>query len=426
MSIFDKQEEKDTTMDAARPADPPRPTVTPSDAETDSGRRDDVPAPAPAPPAQLTPRCSHRRAAVYFVYSIVVTVLSVYNALSEGSFSWSSEGSICDENVVFGLLAVIEASGLAFGVGMSIRQYLTPNGGSTWSDMLSEPHLLALEAMAGEGETGRELFVAGLAGTFCQGVIGYMAFKGVPMLQEGVGADDVVFMVLAFLWLLGGLFVSCNGLNNASTVDMICSCFGLVILPFMIEVMAAYYFIRSADSVPNSAQFLVDAIATVPLGFITIALLLGPRLLSLYKLLYWVARATGCSAKCLDFVGRVHPERCLLLVEQTLGLINVLDPEETINSIFSPGANASPSPSETEGTEAAGVTPEDVSGDGQASLPAEDQEKTVESQVLAETGGRKTIEHHLVDWALEIVKCVLLYQAVSLPYAVYFPTSLNR
>ena len=240
-----------------------RKRTTSSDMAEPEPRQESTSAPTP----RLPPGGSHWRAAGCFVYSIVLTALSVYNALATESFSWASGSSMVDKNVVFGISAVLEASGMAFGMSMSMLWHLKGNEGGLSGDLLAEPYIMALEGMFGEGARGETLFLTGLVGAICQGIIACVTYLAVPIRREGKGFEAIVLGGVSLAGVLFVVFViaKLNTGNDGKYFGVFASA-SFLFFALLYEASEAYYLIVSGASVVTCALVVMDALAIVPLG----------------------------------------------------------------------------------------------------------------------------------------------------------------
>ncbi|CAM9816231.1 unnamed protein product [Scytosiphon promiscuus] len=291
----------------------------------------DTPSQQEPPPPRL-----RWKVVAFFVYSILQAVFSVWNALATGSFS-STSGYFWEENVVFYLSAVSETSGLAFGIGMATRQYTKAGDQSLWSDMLSEPYVLAFEGMFAEGERGRALFLQGLKGTVCQGLV-VMIFYTAGWAGSDVG--PILYIVFLCALLLAILIFDMRSLTNYELVIGVCVYSFFVSLVLGVEALEIRFLLRSGTSFQEGLLVLVDALAILPITIVILVLSAGGPLYGLYKLTRGTARRC-CPSTCGSLSEGQYPRaaRAKSFFKRHLVAMNIFDADETTAN-----TNASPVP----------------------------------------------------------------------------------
>lgn len=236
----------------------------------------------------------------------------------------------------------MEASALAFGVAMSMLEYTKTNERGLWRDMLSEPDLIALEGMLGEGERGRTLVRVGLKGSAWQlfAIVIYTAYVTwldwelllaysycFPFVLLGMGSAIIFKTRIAFRHVL-----------HVFTFYLL--------LALAIEGTAAYYLLLAEVSFRNTTLGVLDAFTIVPLDVAAVSVYL-PWLATIYHKMQTIVVAIRSSSPRAPLRFRENVEApcdCCFLrpVSRFLERINVYEPEENGQRRAPQDSNSSP------------------------------------------------------------------------------------
>lgn len=223
-------------------------------------------------------RRSTARVAFHLAYAIAQAVLSVWNALATQSFSAAQEQDSFwwSDRSVFAISAILEAVGLTFGLCMALLQYSVARERGLWSDMMSEPYMIAIEGMFDEGETGEFFFRVGLMGIYILFLCFLLANTVLSMLsgQNAIGVAFLGVSVLAGRKTLVSL-VRCVRYRGWAAAELPAPnmVYILCVAPLLwIEAMEASILIRSDVSISNVFLVALDVVVVLPLAILTVGL----------------------------------------------------------------------------------------------------------------------------------------------------------
>lgn len=307
--------------------------------------------PTSTSPAQVALCRSKMKGAVSFGYSIMMTVFSMNNAFATGSFSAIISAHSFNQSAVFGMSAILEGSGLAIGACMSILAYFKANERSLWGDLLSEPYMILLKGLVGEGERGRTLVWAGVFGTMCQAMLACAPSITISIRNaksEGLSETELLLhtggaLACSFL-ILGWFFyilVSVAGRIDYAQILAVVLVFSSASMPLFVEVWEVFYLTRSSFSAESCTLIVMDVLAIVSLSIVTSAFVLAVSFLFLGHAVYVLTRLC-CPSSCREPVECLNPKRSVPFLAKQLARINLVKPEETERRPASPDANASP------------------------------------------------------------------------------------
>lgn len=256
---------------------------------------------------------STARVAFRLTYAIAQTVFSFLNALTTGSFSaaqqpgsiWWSDGS------VFAVSAILEAVGLAYGVCMAVHQYKMSGTRSLWSDMLSEPYMIAIEGIFDEEDRGKILFRVGLLGMLLLFAVFMLTNTVFSILAGGYSVGVVLFFsMIAGLYAVSKCSVFVPEVMETRFRVSNLACIMCSLPPLWIEATEAFLLIRSDISVSNVVLVGLDVAALLPLAIVAVALLAAGALAWLHTVVRSIV---------LQFFGYIIPESCVDRFRRSMG-----------------------------------------------------------------------------------------------------------